>query len=67
MITYLQKTWVMVVVSLLAGGIITEFITMDSGDPNHKISPDRNALYSLLAGAVIFFVLTAVVERSVRK
>ena len=61
---FLQKTWIRIVVSLLAGGIITELITMHSADPNHKTSSDRNSLYAVVLGTIIFFVLTAFVKRS---
>ena len=61
---FLQKTWIRIVISLLAGGIITELITMNSADPNHTSSPNRNSLYTLVLGAIIFFVLSAFVKRS---
>jgi uncharacterized membrane protein YidH (DUF202 family) len=61
---FLQKTWVRVVISLLAAGIIIELFTMRSVDPNHTASPDRNSLYNIVLGAIIFFVLTGVVKRN---
>lgn len=61
--SFLQKTWIRIVISLLAAGIISELITMNSVDPNHTTAPDRNSLYTIVLGAIIFFVLTAIAKR----
>ena len=60
---YLEKTWVRIIVSLLAGGIITELIMMSSADPNHTVSPDRNSTYALFLGSIIYLVLTAIISK----
>lgn len=64
---YFQKTWVRVIVSLLAGGILTEILSMHSTDPNHLTTPDRSSQYTLLAGFLIYIVFTAVIKKTGRK
>jgi hypothetical protein len=53
-VKYLQKVSVRIVVSLLAGGFVTEIINISSGDPNHLHSPDRSTGYTMVLGIIIY-------------
>jgi hypothetical protein len=58
----LKTPWVRIVISLFAGGIINELIFISTGDPNRPRSGADSALM-FVYGAVIYFVLTAVVNK----
>ena len=59
---YLQKTWVRIIVSLLAGGIISELIHISTGDPNRPTAIGENYLVLIIA-VIVFFMLTNIVNK----
>ncbi len=59
---YIKKTWIRVLVSLLGGGMVTEFIYISTGDPNRPMTNNPSLLYGIL----IFGILTLVVNNSNR-
>ena len=61
---FIQKTWIRIVLSLFAGGLITEFFTINSSDPNHLTTPNRNSFYTLILGVIIFSILSFIVKRN---
>jgi hypothetical protein len=61
---YLQKVSVRIIVSLLAGGFITEIINISSGDPNHLHPPDKSTGYTMVLGIVIYVILTALIKKN---
>jgi hypothetical protein len=58
---YIQKTWVRILVSLLAGGIVAEIIHISTGDPNRP-RPGESYLV-LIVAFIVFFILSAMVNR----
>lgn len=63
---YLQKVSIRIVVSLLAGGFVTEIINISSGDPNHLHTPDRSTGYTMVLGIIIYIILTALIKKNDR-
>ena len=60
---YLQKPWVRIVLSLLAGGLITELIHISTGDPNRASSAADSYLVLIIA-FVCYFILTSIFNRN---
>jgi hypothetical protein len=58
----LKKNWVLVIVSLFLGGLVTEIIHVSTGDPNRP----RTTNLSLLYGIIIFVVLKVMIKISDR-
>jgi hypothetical protein len=54
---HLEKTWVRVLVSLLAGGFAQELFHISTGDPNRP-EPSGTSPIFLAAAIFTFFVLT---------
>jgi len=61
-VKYLQKTWVRIVVSLVAGGFISEIIHINTGDPNRPSTSGESYLL-LISAFITFFVLTTIVNK----
>ena len=59
---YLQKTWVRIVVSLLAGGFASEIIHISTGDPNRPKTSGESYIVLIFA-AFTFFILTLMVNK----
>ena len=59
--TYLRKTWVRILVSLLAGGLASEILHISTGDPNRPTSSGESLLVLIFA-VITFFLLTAIVN-----
>jgi hypothetical protein len=58
----LQKIWVRIIVSLLAGGMTTEIVFLSTGSPyRHRSVDDPN--FTLLSALIIFVVLTGIVKK----
>ncbi len=51
----LEKTWIRIVISLVAGGMATEIISISSGDPNRPANSADS--YLTLVFAIIFYLL----------
>lgn len=63
---YLQKLWVRIIISLVAGGMATEVIFLSTGDPTrHRSVNDPN--FTILYALIIFFVLTWAVKKFGKK
>ncbi|NOS91760.1 MAG: hypothetical protein HOP30_07545 [Cyclobacteriaceae bacterium] len=60
---FLQKAWVRVIVSLLAGGFATEIMHITTGDPNRPMSTN----FTLAFGLIVFIVLTYLVKNKGNK
>jgi len=60
---YLQKTWIRVIVSLFAGGIISEIIHISTGDPNRPRAESDSLVY-LGAALVIYLILTSNLKKN---
>jgi hypothetical protein len=56
---FLNKTWVRVLVSLIAGGFTAEIIHITTGDPNRPKTTNLTLLYAI----IIFAILTYFRER----
>jgi len=56
---YLKKIWVRIIVSLLAGGLITELIHISTGDPNRPMTTNLTLFYAL----IVYGVLTLIVKK----
>jgi len=63
---YLKQTWIRVVLALVAGGFAAEIIAINSGDPNHRSSPDNSSIYVLIFGCIAYFILTAIAGKNDR-
>jgi hypothetical protein len=61
---YLQKTWVRILASLLAGGFVAEIININSADPNHRSTPDNSSVYLLIVAPIAYLILTSIVKNS---
>ncbi len=59
----LRKTWVRIVLSLLAGGLVTELIHISSGDPN-RASTTADSYWVLIIAFVCYFILTSIFNRN---
>ncbi|CAN5521211.1 hypothetical protein BH11BAC3_BH11BAC3_13740 [soil metagenome] len=59
---YLQKTWVRLLVSLLAVSITLELMKVNSGNPNQQDSNDATSFIILIGGLIVYSVLTALVK-----
>ena len=59
---YLQKSWVRIVLSLLAGGLITELIHISTGDPN-RASTTADSYSVLIIAFICYFILTSIFNR----
>ena len=59
---YLQKTWVRILISLLAGGFASEIIHISTGDPNRPSTPGES-YFVLIFACIAFFILTSMVNR----
>jgi hypothetical protein len=57
---YLKKTWVRVVVSLFAGGVVSELIHISTGDPNRPMTSNFTILYTF----IIYSILTRTVKKT---
>ncbi len=57
---YLKKTWVRVVVSLFAGGVVSELIHISTGDPNRPMTSNFTILYAF----IIYSILTRTVKKT---
>ena len=44
----LKKNWVLVIVSLFLGAIVTETVHITTGDPNRPITNNLTLLYAIL-------------------
>jgi hypothetical protein len=64
-VKYLKKTWVRVIVSLLAGGFSAEIIHINSGDPNRPAG-DANSYFVLIFAVIAFILLTSIVNKHPR-
>ncbi|MFN8253304.1 MAG: hypothetical protein U0V75_15660 [Ferruginibacter sp.] len=58
---YLEKTWVRILASLLAGGFAQELFHISTGDPNRPEPPGVSPVF-LGAAVFMFFVLTMFVR-----
>jgi hypothetical protein len=54
----LRKTWLRVIISLFAGGILIELIFISTGDVTRK-RPAGDSGHTIIYGIVIFLILTA--------
>jgi hypothetical protein len=63
MIDLLRKTWFRVIISLFAGGAVTELIHISTGDPDRPRSSNLTLLYAL----IIFAVLSFLIKRTNKK
>ena len=59
---YIQKTWIRIIVSLLAGGMISEIVHISSGDPNRPTTNGESYLVIIFA-FITFFILTTLVKK----
>jgi len=57
---YLEKTWIRVIISLLAGSMVAEAIHISTGDPNR---PRTSNLPLLFYALIIYGILTFVVKK----
>jgi hypothetical protein len=60
---YIKITWIRVVVSLLAGGIISELIHISTGDPNRPNS--AAGIATIIAALIVYLLLTNLVKNDV--
>ncbi len=60
---FLEKTWVRILVSLLAGGFAQELFHITTGDPNRPEPPGSSTLM-LGFSVFVFFVLTMYVKNN---
>lgn len=58
---FIQKTWVRVLASLFAGGLVSELIHISTGDPNRP--RDNNTPLVLGAAIISYFVLTGMANK----
>ena len=59
---YLQKNWIRILVSLLAGGFASEIIHISTGDPDRPTTSGENYIVLIFA-AFTFFILTIVINK----
>ena len=52
--SYLRKTWVRIIISLLSGGLVMELIHISTGDPNREMKSN----FSLLIAGIIYAMLS---------
>lgn len=60
---YLKITWIRIVISLLAGGMITEIIQISKGDANRPAT-SGDSLLVIICAIISFFLLTSLVIKS---
>ncbi len=60
---YLKITWIRIVISLLAGGMITEIIQISKGDANSPAT-SGDSLLVIICAIISFFLLTSLVNKS---
>ncbi len=59
----LQKLWVRILISLFAGGLISEIIHISTGDPNRPTS-EYNSVLLLVCALVFYLVLTYILRKT---
>ncbi len=59
---YLKKTWFRIVVSLFAGGMISELIHISTGDPNRPSTGGESYLVVIIA-FISYYLLTKIVNK----
>lgn len=63
---YLQKTWIRIVISLIASSMLLQFVALSSTDPNYKHTRGPGSLTLLVIAVIFYLLLTAYVKRRVR-
>jgi len=64
--SYLKKTWIRVLVSLIIPALGLELWAVGSSDPNYTHSRRPGSLVLLILAAVCYLLLTAYVKRRTR-
>jgi len=52
---YLRIIWVRIIISLLAGGMVSELIHISTGDPNRPVTTNFSVLYALIIYGILTF------------
>ena len=56
---YLKKSWFRVLISLLVGGAITEFIHISTGEPNRAMTSNPTLIWAV----IVYLILTFIVKQ----
>ena len=59
---YLKVTWIRVLVSLVAGGMISELVHISTGDPNRPTGSGSSML-AMVAATIVYLLLTNLVTK----
>lgn len=60
---YLQKPWIRIIISLIAGGMISEILHISTGDPNRPMGSGSSFIV-LGSAFIVYLILTSISQKA---